>query len=123
MRHMLTRSDGTPSRLARPRRILLATALAVASTLSMTIASPAQAQTITLYENAGASGRQLTLAMSSDLSRLGFDNITSSIRNSGARRCAYDLTNYRGPYLAIAPWQYLPWLGSWNDRISSIRRC
>ena len=133
----LAGNDGRLSKLTRSRRLLLTTALAVLSTLSMTIASPAQAQDqvqvacpanrICLYEHVNFGGRVAIYQVGSrDMSRFGprFNNMTSSIiNNTGSRWCAYDHANYRGQFLVITPWQRLPSLPGWNDRISSLRRC
>ena len=126
MRGIFTRTHG---RVASPRRILLTTALALAATLSMAIASSAQAQSITLYEHDNYGGRHVTYATgSSDMSRFGpfFNDMTSSYRNNSPYTwCAYEHANYSGAVHRIAPWSSRPSLVSiaWNDRISSIRRC
>ena len=108
-------------------RGLLTTALAVASALSMAVASPAQAQ-ITLYEHSNYGGRSVTYAVgSADMSRFGpyFNDMASSLRNnSGSQWCAYEHANYGGAVLRIPPWaQWFSLPAGWNDRISSIRKC
>jgi CHASE1-domain containing sensor protein len=142
---IVPRRNGTLSRVAQPRPILLTMALALASMLAMTIAPPAQAQPqaqtaaqteaqiacpanrICLYEHINFGGRVAIYATgSSDMSRFGpsFNNLTSSIvNNTGARWCAYDQANYQGLLLTIAPRQRIPWVGAANDRISSLRKC
>jgi hypothetical protein len=142
MRNTVTGNDGRLSELRRSRRLLLTTALAVLSTLSMTIASPAQAQDpaqdeaqaacpanrICLYEHINFGGRVAIYAVgSSDMTRFGprFNDMTSSIKNNtGSRWCAYEHVNYGGQHLPIGPQQSLRSLPpGWNDRISSIRKC
>ena len=142
MRKTVTRSDARLSKLTRPRRILLSTALALASTLSMTIGSPAVAQDpapeetqaacpanrICLYEHVNFGGRVAIYAIgSSDMSRFGprFNDLTSSIRNNSPYRwCVYEHVNYGGRRLVIQPRQQLRSLpAGWNDVISSLRRC
>jgi hypothetical protein len=137
-------ADGTMSRIAQTRRILLTMALALASMLAMTIAPPAHAQDldeeqdqaqiacpanrICLYEHINYGGRIAYYAIGSrDMSLYGprFNDMTSSIRNNSPYRwCVYQHANYGLPVKVINPWQPLPSLPSgWNDVISSLRRC
>jgi Peptidase inhibitor family I36 len=144
-RTIAPRGDGTLSRVAQPRLILLAVVLALASMLAMTIAPPAQAQPqaqtgaqaqaqiacpasrICLYEHRDYGGRIAIYAVgSSDMSRFGprFNDITSSIwNNTPSRWCAYEHANYVGLLVVIGPWARIPFVGAANDRISSLRRC
>jgi hypothetical protein len=145
MRNTVAGNDGRLSKLRLSRRLLLTTALAVLSTLSMTFASPAQAQEpaqdetqdqaqvacpanrICLYEHVNFGGRVAIYAVgSADMNRFGprFNDMTSSIiNNTGSRWCAYEHANYGGQVLVITPRQRRATLPGWNDRISSLRRC
>jgi hypothetical protein len=113
---------------------VLTTALAFATTLSMSMAIAPQAHAqsdcanrICLFEHDNYGGRHVTYATgSSDMSRFGpfFNDMTSSFRNNtGSRWCAYEHANYGGAHLTIGPGESRASLGAWNDRISSIRRC
>jgi hypothetical protein len=134
MRNIVTRTCGTLRERTSLRWILLTTALgfALTSALSMTTAPHAQAQSdcvnrICLYEHDGYRGRHVAYSVGPrDMTRFGpfFNDMASSIRNdTGARWCAYEHVNYGGAHLLIAAQEDKPSLGSWNDRISSIRRC
>jgi len=136
-------ADGTLSRIAQARRILLTMALALASMLTITIAPPAHAQgqdeaqvqaqipcpayRICLYEHDNYGGRLAYYAVgSSDMNRFGprFDNKTSSITNRTPYRwCVYQHANYRGTVMVINPWQSFRRLPGFNDTISSLQKC
>jgi Peptidase inhibitor family I36 len=131
------RRDGTLSRVAQPRQILLAMALALASMLAMTIAPPAhaqpQAQTetqaqaqiacpanhICLYD---ATGHMISTDGESIRVPPHF-KVSSIWNNTPYRWCAYEHANYVGLILTIRPWQRIPSLGAASDRIRSLRRC
>jgi len=132
-------ADGTLSRIAQARRILLTMALALASMLAITIAPPAHAQgqdeaqkpcpayRICLYQYENYRGLLAYYAVGSrDMNRFGprFDNKTSSITNRTPYSwCVYKRANYRGVFKAIDPGQSFSSLPGWNNTISSLKKC
>jgi len=118
------------------RRIMLISALALASMLASAIAPPAQAQAaiacpsarICLYEHSNYGGRMAYYATgSSNMAIYGpsFNDMTSSIRNNTPYRwCVYQHANYGGAVRYVSPLSSYPTLdGGWNDIISSLRKC
>ena len=82
----------------------------------------ASAGEITLFEDAGFRGRQVTLRSDAgDLSRMGFNDKTSSvIVRSGTWEVCSD-SNFRGRCEVIGPGEYGR-LNNMENQISSLRR-
>lgn len=98
-------------------RRMLTTAMLLAST-----AMTAQAAEVTLYENPGFGGRELTLqGFTPDISSTGFNDRASSIAvRSGTWEVCTD-ANFKGYCATLAPGDYQALDPRFNNRISSAR--